>query len=373
MNRQFEETLIEALDLLEQGTPVVTILSRYPDMANELRPYLSTAIELDRLALPASTAAEEASRKEFLQYASTLRDNPGRPTGAWLRRVLASGLVLVLLIAACGTMIATLATGALPGDTLYGSKLFLEKARLDYSADPDNATTLLENFRQERVDEVNSLLALGRAEKVVFIGTAEQVTVDRWIVEGIPVAITPLTTIQDDVEIGFVVQVTGTTSADGVLADNIEVYGGRQTGPDQVEPAPAVEPSPAPAPTREASPTPEPTRTLLPGDTSPTTTVPPSPTSQPVPEDDLSEQESVDQGSGEDGAAEDGGQVESDSGDGGSGGEHDDQSSVDDAESLGDNESAPQQEDKSEDSSDDGQQDGGSGGEDQSHGEDSES
>ena len=257
MNRQLEDTLVEALDLLEQGMPITRILARYPDIAEELRPYLMTAVNLERLAAPSPSAAQEASRRDFLAYASALQEKPQKPRAGRLRQVLVSGLAVMLLLVLSAAALAAASANAIPGDTLYGSKILLENVRLNYSANPAAAQAMLEEFRQERIDEVMELLSLGRAQTVTFSGTVGEMQDDVWVVEGIPMTITPSTIIGGEVGAGSFIQVTGSTAGGRLTAEKIEVYSGPLPEPDPVVPLPPPQPSVTPTPTIEPVNTPE--------------------------------------------------------------------------------------------------------------------
>ena len=265
MNRQLDEALIEALDLVEQGTPIVKILSRYPELADELRPYLITARDLNQIARPASTTVQEASKREFLRYATSMQVEQRKSSIDRLRDIFVYSLAILLILFFSGAVMAVSSNEAIPGDTLYGTKLFLEQARLNYSADPAAAAALIKALHQERLDEIKTLLALGRSETVTFSGEVEEVSQDRWIVEGLPLAITSSTIIRDEVETGFLVQVRGMTSDGVIVAEQVDVIAGRTTDPDlnnsdsQEQPTP-----PTPMPTIEPLKIPERPDLLLP-------------------------------------------------------------------------------------------------------------
>lgn len=303
MSEQLEEALVEALDLLEQGTPVVKILSRYPELAGQLRPYLLTALDLNHLAKSSSNAAREASKREFLEFAAVMQVKQRKSTAARLREILVSGLAVLFILFFAGAVMAVSANESIPGDALYDTKLFMEQIRLNYSANSEAAAALIKTLQHERVDEVNKLLSLGRQENVIFSGVVEQLAEGRWIVEGIPVEITSSTIIHDEVEVGFVVQVKGTTSSNVVLAEQIEVLAERPPDSDLTDPPQQEDPSAIPLPTLEPLTIPERPELVLPEDSSVLPLLP-DPVSTSTPEDDLN---------GEDGTGyeEDGDQLES--------------------------------------------------------------
>lgn len=286
MSRQLEEALVEVLDLLEQGTPVVKILSRYPHLADELRPYLMTALDLNHLANSPSKGAQEASKSEFLRYAAAVQVKQRKSATVWLREILVSSLAVLFILFFAGALMAVSASEAIPGDALYDTKLFLEQARLNYSANSETAAAFVEKLHQERLDEVIKLLSLGRQEDVIFSGVVEELAEGLWIVEGIPVEISSSTIIHNQVETGFVVQVKGKTSSNVVLAEEIEVMAEGSPDSDLTDPPSPEEPSAIPLPTIEPLLIPERPELLIPEDGS----ISPSlsePVPTTIPENDL--------------------------------------------------------------------------------------
>jgi hypothetical protein len=265
MNRQLDEVLVEALDLFDQGTPVVKILSRYPDLADELRPFLMTARDLNHLAKPGSTAAQEASKKEFLRYATTMQVEQRRSAADRLRDIFVYGLAFLLILFFSGAVMAVSSSSAIPGDALYGTKIFLEQTRLNYSADPAAAAALVEELQKERLDEVKTLLSLGRSETVTFSGEVTELSPERWIVDGIPIVVTSSTILRDDVEGGYLVQVRGMTSDGVVEAEQVDVIAGLSTDPDLNNPDSEEQKNPpTPMPTIEPLKIPERPELILP-------------------------------------------------------------------------------------------------------------
>jgi Domain of unknown function (DUF5666)/Domain of unknown function (DUF5667) len=280
MNRDLENALVEALDLLEQGTPVVRILAQYPDMAEDLRPFLVTAVDLNRVPKSAPAAAQETSKRDFLQYAAAMENERRRPAATWLWQFLRGSLALLMFLFLGTAALVFMSDDALPGDALYGAKLFVEGQQLNYSANPAASAVLIDEFRRERVDEVAELLARGRQERVYFDGEVEKLAPGRWIVEGIPVTVNSSTSIPDGVEVGFLVRITGETVNGAVVAQYVDLLDGRAPEPDLIIPVPTLEPSPTPAPTAVPVNTPQKPDILQPDDSSqaPTPLPLPSPT-----------------------------------------------------------------------------------------------
>lgn len=68
-----ESVLTDCLDRLESGAAVADILARYPDIADELAPFLATAVALTTLAPSPSSTAQTHSRERFLAATAALR------------------------------------------------------------------------------------------------------------------------------------------------------------------------------------------------------------------------------------------------------------------------------------------------------------
>jgi hypothetical protein len=295
MNRQLDEVLVEALDLFEQGTPVVKILSRYPDLADELRPFLMTARDLNHLAKPGSTAAQEASKKEFLRYATTMQVEQRKSAADRLRDIFVYGLAFLLILFFSGAVMAVSSRSAIPGDALYGTKIFLEQTRLNYSTNSEAAAALIDELHQERLDEVKTLLSLGRSEIVTFSGELEVISQERWTVEGIPIAITSSTIIPDEVEAGFLVQIKGKTMDGFVVAEEVEVIADQLPDSDLSEPDPQKDLTPSLLPTIEPLNIPERPELLLPDNDSQINPTEPVPAPTVPLEDDSTSVENTEQ------------------------------------------------------------------------------
>jgi hypothetical protein len=251
-NEHMEQVLLEALDLLEAGHSMEAVLQQYPAEADELRPYLLTVQQLVELAPQPQAAAQQASQQAFLATAKqpTSQSQPAaRRTNLWgwlLRPVLA-----LLALAFLGTSVVVAASGqAIPGDTLYSVKRLVEESRLALSPDPDQ---LRDTLREERLREVQRLLALDRQGTVTFTGTLELITADQWTVAGVTVVILPETVVEGDALTGRAVEVTGQTGSGVIIAERIVVIGG---SPARPEPAPVFTATPEATPTRSPTSTP---------------------------------------------------------------------------------------------------------------------
>src|SRR5919106_1567424 len=123
--------LYEALEIclqdVEQGADIETVLFRYPDLADELRPILQASVQARSMAVPVpSVEVVHRNRAKVLQHAAQLRETKAKSSSrrmwfAPLRRVAVSLAVIAALFMS-GTGLVSAASGTLPGDNLYPVK-----------------------------------------------------------------------------------------------------------------------------------------------------------------------------------------------------------------------------------------------------------
>ncbi|WP_420629729.1 DUF5667 domain-containing protein [Candidatus Leptofilum sp.] len=310
MNNVPEALLQESLDLLEQGETVETILTRYPEHAADLRPFLETAVQLTTLAPQPSLAAKQTSQKAFLAHAESLKVSPVRPSPWYrLRQILLPIASLALVLILFATTAVSVSGSAIPGDALYSVKRLVETVRLNWADDPETAATLAETYRQERIREVQALLRTGRSAEVTFEGEVMAIQPNEWLVDLIEVQLDEATAIEGQPQVGEQARVNGRADNGILAATTIIMLTGTSvpTEPEQtpttvptatVEPTATVTQEPTPEPTETANPTSIPTTELtatpMPTTTpaiteTPTGAPPPSatpPPTQPPPDDD---------------------------------------------------------------------------------------
>ena len=270
MNEELERILGEALDLLEQGIGVEAIVARYPAHAAELRPFLLTATQLARLATQPSLTAEQRSKRAFLAAAATPAVHRA-PAGSRLARLFAPALAVLLLFLLGGTALVGASAAAVPGSTLYETKRLVESLRLGLAADPERAAVLRERFRQERLAEVEQLLADGRAADVTFVGTLLSTDGPRWTVDGLPVDVAEAV-VEGTPRVGALVEITGRIVDSAVRATRVVVLSGGLPEATPLPPTPPAAEETYDAGAAEAvTVTPTPTATLTPPPTSAST------------------------------------------------------------------------------------------------------
>ncbi|MBP6786022.1 MAG: hypothetical protein KA170_00435 [Candidatus Promineofilum sp.] len=244
MNESLERVLLEALALMDQGLSVDDIIGRYPEQAGELRPFLLTAAALSSLATQPALSAELQSKRMLLEAAdraSAQRANPARTAGGWLRRLAVPALALLAVVFLAGAGLIGASGSAVPGDALYETKRLAEEMRLNLTANPERATGLREQFRLERLREIEQLLTEGRRVDVSLSGTIESMAAERWMVDGVAVVAPAGTAIDGEPVVGALVEVDGRTAVGVVEAERVRVLTGLMP---QVDPTPAPPPPP---------------------------------------------------------------------------------------------------------------------------------
>lgn len=123
-----DETLAASLEALENGDSIESILSRYPALAAELRPFLETAVLLKSQATNPTIAAKSASLAAMKKEAARLRPQKGGFLAQFFhraRRFAPAMAVMAMLFLLFMTM------NAPPSSPLYGARQILDGWRDD--------------------------------------------------------------------------------------------------------------------------------------------------------------------------------------------------------------------------------------------------
>lgn len=229
MNNRLFETLEFCLREIEQGAELETVLVRYPDLADELRPILETSAKAKGMAVPEpSEEVVRRNRAKLLQHAAEIRERRVAPPSRrlWsvpLRRALVT-LAMVVMLFVSGTGLVRASSSSLPGDNLYPVKRTWERLSLWLTFNAVVREELEFEHENERLEELNELLALGRSAEVDFAGYVTLRSSDEWRVSGIAVFISADTRLPDgQVLTGAAVRVRGQTVNGGVAAQRIEL------------------------------------------------------------------------------------------------------------------------------------------------------
>lgn len=217
------------LQEIEQGADIDTVLFRYPNFADELRPILEASLDARRMAVPEPSAeVVRRNRAKVLQQAAQMRESQAKPSRriwfASLRRV-AVTLAVVAVLFLSGTNLVRAASATLPGDDLYPVKRTWEDVLLLFTFDVQQREALEIEHENERLHELRELFTEGRAVEVDFAGVVTIQNGNQWVVSGVPVLVSDLTELRDGpIDVGSAVRVKGQTQGDGiVLAERIRL------------------------------------------------------------------------------------------------------------------------------------------------------
>ena len=160
---------------IENGADVNTVLFRYPELAEELRPILETSMQAKMLAAgDPSPDVVRRSRANVMQQAARMREEQLRPSRRlWsvpLRRAVVSLAVFGALFMT-STGLVQAASTTLPGDNLYPVKRTWEDVHVLLTFNNQAREALEVAHENERLDELNDLFTEGRSAKVDFART----------------------------------------------------------------------------------------------------------------------------------------------------------------------------------------------------------
>lgn len=171
----------------EDGKSLESFLSGFPDLADELRPSLETALWLqqNQTALDASETFVQSSKARLLeQIAAESSAAAQNSASSFSWRVfwdnlrswrfayqLALALLIIVSLILTSSGVALAARNTIPGDTLYPVKRFEEKLQLAFSLSPDRDLRLMMEFAERRVLEMQELVLRNR---LAYLDTTQE-------------------------------------------------------------------------------------------------------------------------------------------------------------------------------------------------------
>lgn len=243
MNNLYEVLEI-CLQEIDRGESIETVLFRYPEYADELRPILEGSINARSMAITAPSAeVVQRNRAKVLKHAAQMREREAQAKSSsrriWfasLRRV-AVTLVVVAMLFISGTGLVRAASTTLPGDNLYPVKRTWEDMLVLFTFNLQQREALEIEHENERLQELRAVFASGRSAEVEFSGVATSQNGNEWIIAGIRVLISDRTEVRDGpLTIGSAVRVKGNTQSDGVvLAEHVRLLDPDEKLPSEVE------------------------------------------------------------------------------------------------------------------------------------------
>jgi uncharacterized membrane protein YgcG len=223
------EILEVCLHEIENGADLDSVLLRYPEYAEELRPILQTSLKAKEIAVPAPPAdVLRRNRAKVLQNAAQMREAKARASRRlWsvpLRRALVT-LVVIGMLFISSTRLVSAASTTVPGDNLYPVKRTWEDVLTLFTFNTQSRAALEVEHENERLTELSEVFAQGRSVEVDFSGLVTRQNGNVWLVSGIPVAISAQTELPaQPIAVGDAIHVEGATQQDGaVLAKEIKL------------------------------------------------------------------------------------------------------------------------------------------------------
>ena len=178
---EMSNTKAEILDICltriqSSDSKIEDCLKEFPHHAGAVAPLLEIAIDV-RSSLAPSDPSNAFISTSYVRFLNRLRIAQKQPYEVKKKRFqprkriwrpaysLASILVVfALLMTSVGVAYAS--SDALPGDVMYGVKRGIEEARLALTWSPTGDSELLMGFADERLAEIESLIAAGREEDI---------------------------------------------------------------------------------------------------------------------------------------------------------------------------------------------------------------
>jgi hypothetical protein len=179
MNKEFNEALQTCLDLIRGGRETIdSVVSLYPEFAEELRPQLEIATWLTSAgsALDPRPGFVTASRHRLVSRIQQENRPPVPVPLTWgerfqqffsAQKLAPVGFVLVMMLGlfVSGTVV-TASQKAIPGDDLYAVKLTLEQIALATSLDEKSDAELQIQMVENRLTEVQALIVEERYDEI---------------------------------------------------------------------------------------------------------------------------------------------------------------------------------------------------------------
>jgi hypothetical protein len=219
MNNDIYDVLEACLQSIEHGANIDSLLARYPQFADELRPLLNAALSARAMPLPSPSASGmRRGRSQFLQKAAEMREAKVAPRvrrsviPLFQRLAITLGLTSALVFS--GTGLVSASSTALPGENLYPVKRTWEDVRLLFVFNVDSRDALESQYEQERLHEATKLLAEGRHQEISFAGVVVEQN-GQFFISNLPVLLTPET--KGKLENGATVMAVGRTNAQGYI------------------------------------------------------------------------------------------------------------------------------------------------------------
>jgi hypothetical protein len=187
-SQDIDRILQTCLDAIQgDGETIDSVLTRYPDLEESLRPQLEAYLWLwsEKSVLNPRPDYVAASRRRLMaqirQAELAKKSPPAITLGDIFRNLFARrsalqfafALLLLVVFITATSSVALASRSSLPGDRLYPAKLARERVRLFFSFSAEGDARLHAEFARERLSEIQTLVLEGRYQYLVE-------TVDRY-------------------------------------------------------------------------------------------------------------------------------------------------------------------------------------------------
>ncbi len=166
-HKELADILNECLDRLAGGESLQGCLASYPQIAEELRPLLETALAAKKaIDIEPDPQFKARARYEIGAAVREAATRRRRSFFSWHGRwaVAVASLLLVLLMSGGG--VAVVASKSMPDSSLYPVKLAIEQVLLRLSPSAETQAELLARMADSRVTEIVYLAQSGNAAQI---------------------------------------------------------------------------------------------------------------------------------------------------------------------------------------------------------------
>jgi hypothetical protein len=154
MNIKIEDILDRCIAEVKMGKTPDEALQQYPEAADDIRPLLAVACELQKLPTPSTSASGLIRTMAKLSVQQTEATAQRRKTTLFSRPVLIRAVAVILIVFIAGWTTVTSSAQTLPGDLLYPLKLFTERVRFLLTINYEDKAELRIVFSEERLKEL---------------------------------------------------------------------------------------------------------------------------------------------------------------------------------------------------------------------------
>ncbi|MFC1978837.1 DUF5667 domain-containing protein [Chloroflexota bacterium] len=172
--KKIEEALNDCIERMTAGESLDSCLSRYPDLADELKPLLELSHAVTEISLSVKPRAEfkVAARYRFHDTLAQKESKSAKTAPAPRRWHFkwATVAVAMLVIFVVGGGMGVASANSMPGDPLYRVKTLTERIRMGLTFGSENKARLHLDFAEERSEEIQTLIDGGNLEAANDIG-----------------------------------------------------------------------------------------------------------------------------------------------------------------------------------------------------------